>query len=366
METQGIKYAGSKRLLLPEILQLVEETGAKTVWDAFSGSTRVSQALAKSGYRVVASDRASWSEVFGICYLKNRREPTAYASLLEHLNGVAPRDGWFTEHYGGEVDDTGNSTGTDGRKKPFQRANTRKLDGIREEIDRLDLSPVERAVALSSLMLALDEVDNTLGHFTSYLRKWAPRSYKPLWLRVPKLFVNTMEHDVFRADVFDLLETVQAEVAYLDPPYGSNNDKMPPSRVRYASYYHFWTTLIQNDRPELFGNVGRRKDSSDLVSASVFEEFRKNDAGKFLAVDAIRRLLAGVKTPWVILSYSSGGRATAEELREAIHENGTLVKIIKKDYRRNVMAEMHWTDAWVHDDEKQHQEFLFLIRKDKT
>ena len=43
------------------------------------------------------------------------------------------------------------------------------------------------------------------------------------------------------------------DLAYYDPPYGSNNDKMPPSRVRYASYYHVWTTIIQNDRPELFG-----------------------------------------------------------------------------------------------------------------
>ena len=62
--TQGIKYAGSKLKLLTYILDLARQTGAKTVLDGFAGSTRVSQALAKSGYKVISNDIAVWSEVF--------------------------------------------------------------------------------------------------------------------------------------------------------------------------------------------------------------------------------------------------------------------------------------------------------------
>ncbi len=36
-KTEGIKYAGSKLKLLPYILQLAKKTGAKTVFDGFSG-----------------------------------------------------------------------------------------------------------------------------------------------------------------------------------------------------------------------------------------------------------------------------------------------------------------------------------------
>ena len=36
--TEGIKYAGSKRRLLPHILPLVGKTGAKTVFDGFAGA----------------------------------------------------------------------------------------------------------------------------------------------------------------------------------------------------------------------------------------------------------------------------------------------------------------------------------------
>ena len=67
---------------------------------------------------------------------------------------------------------------------------------------------------------------------------------------------------------------------------------MPPSRVRYAAYYHLWTSVVLNDKPEVFGKVKRRKDTSDTTASSVFEEFRKNETGNFVAVEAIEKLLA--------------------------------------------------------------------------
>src|SRR5713101_7482376 len=84
--TEGIKYAGSKLKLLPQILELAKRTGAKTVLDGFAGTTRVSQAFAKRGYRIICNDIAVWTEVFGKCYLLNRLERSAYAELIEHLN----------------------------------------------------------------------------------------------------------------------------------------------------------------------------------------------------------------------------------------------------------------------------------------
>lgn len=360
--TEGIKYAGSKLKLLPYILDLARRTGAQSVLDGFSGSTRVSQAFAKSGRRVICNDIAVWSEVLGLCYLRNGEPPEYYSKLIRNLNGIPPKDGWFTEHYGGEPNE-GNAVQRDGLKKPWQIHNTRKLDGVRKEIDRLSLSPVEKSVALTSLILALDRVDNTLGHYASYLREWSPRSFGELRLRVPALFIPDPDCEVMREDVFDISDC-DVDLAYFDPPYGSNNRKMPPSRVRYVSYYHLWTTVCLNDSPELFGKSMRRKDSSDTVAGSEFEEFRKNPrSGRFRAVEAIERLIRSTAARWVILSYSSGGRATAEELNDILSGNGTLVDVVKVDYRRNVMAEMRWTDEWLRDTETPNTEFLFLIDK---
>jgi adenine-specific DNA-methyltransferase len=351
-ETEGIKYAGSKLRLLPFILRLARRVPAQTVFDGFSGTTRVSQAFARLGYRVIANDRSAWSRIFGQCYLKNRREADFYREILRHLNTLPGTDGWFTENYGANR-----------LKKPFQIHNLRRLDAIRGEIDCLNLPETEKAVVLTSLVLALDAVDSTLGHFASYLKDWSPRSYQDFQLKVPRLIESNEDNEVYCGDVFDALERVEADLAYFDPPYGSNNEKMPPSRVRYAAYYHFWTTVCLNDEPELFGKAGRRADSSDQVAGSVFEDFRRGESGRFVVVEAIEKVLRHARARFVILSYSSGGRATAAELYEILENAGKILEVVKIDYRRNVMASMRRTHEWIRESEKTNQEYLFLIEK---
>jgi len=356
--TEGIKYAGSKQKLLPQILMLARKTGAKSVLDGFGGSTRVSQALAQEGYTVHCNDRAVWTEIFAKCYLKSSSQRARYRDLIEHLNGVTPVHGWFSEHYGGSVE-----RGESSPKRPWQLHNTAKLDGIRDEIDKLSLGDIDKAVALTSLILALDKVESTLGHFASYLREWSPRSFLPLTMKVPLFTQGGSKHCVTREDIFTVAQRSECDLAYLDPPYGSNNEKMPPSRVRYSAYYHIWTTICENDRPRLFGKVNRRLDSSDTAGGSVFEEFRKDSCGKFISVEAIRRLLETIATPWVILSYSTGGRATATELSSAIESCGTIAEVLTIDHRENVMAAMKWTNEWLWDAEIPNKEMLFLIDK---
>ena len=71
--TEGIKYAGSKLKILPHILELVKKVDAHRILDGFARTTRVSQALAQSGYQVICSDIAIRSKVFGSCYLLNEQ-----------------------------------------------------------------------------------------------------------------------------------------------------------------------------------------------------------------------------------------------------------------------------------------------------
>ncbi len=360
--TEGVKYAGSKRKLLPHILRLARQTGARSVFDGFSGTTRVSQALAQSGFRVIANDAAIWSRVFGTCYLMNARPAPSYQSLFDHLNALPGRDGWFTEHYGGDPRD-GRSAGADGLKKPWQRHNTRKLDAIREELETLAMDEIEKSVALTALMLAMDAVDSTLGHFAAYLEVWAPRSYRTMKLELPRLFPRADDHRVLQQDVFDAQANLAVDLAYFDPPYGSNNEKMPSSRIRYAAYYHLWTSICRFDKPALFGKAGRRRDSADLSAASVFEDFRKNEQGRFVATAAVEKLLQTAPARHILLSYSSGGRTTAEELLAALTAAGKLVESVEIDYKEHVMAGMKWTSEWLRAAKAPHKEFLFLIDK---
>ncbi len=353
-ETEGIKYTGSKRKIIPFILQSINGRGFRSVLDGFTGTTRVAQAFAQSGYAVTANDRAVWSEVFANCYLKSELPNTFFQKILDKLNALPGIDGWFTEHYGGMEKDT---------KMPFQRHNTMKLDAIRLAIEDFDLPFPEKCVLLTSLIYAMDAVDSTLGHFSSSLAHWSPRSYQTMKMTLPRRFqTDPAIHTVLCGDIFEAIQNRSFDAAYLDPPYGSNNEKMPPSRVRYNAYYHFWKTVILNDHPELFGKAGRRTDSKDTVSASVFEEFRKDENGHFLAVNALSKLIQCIQANFVLLSYSSGGRATKQDLLDLLQTVGKIEKVFEINYRKNVMSGMRWTNEWISRDTENY-EYLFLLKK---
>lgn len=352
MTSEGIKYTGSKLKILPYILQMAEGLDVHSVLDAFTGSTRVAQAFAQQGKCVTANDTAEWSEVFATCYLLADKPDAFYAPIIQELNALPGTDGWFSAHYGGE--------GPDG-KRPFQLKNTRRLDAIRTRIDELDLEWEDKCVLLTSLILALDAVDNTIGHYAAYLSGWSRRSYDDLTLRLPRRFPLTAPNRVLRQDVFDIVGDYH-DLAYFDPPYGSNNEKMPPSRVRYAAYYHIWKTVVLNDQPAVFGKANRRLDSRDSVAASVFEDFRQTPDGRHVAMEAIRRLVEGTNAHYIMLSYSSSGRATKQEISDILSSSGRLLQMQEIDYRRNVMSQMRWTNQWVNSDDK-YKEYLFLMEK---
>jgi len=363
MDTQGIKYTGSKREILPVLLRLIEPLNVKTVLDGFSGTTRVSQALKQAGYTVYANDIADWSKVFGECYLLNRKPASYYLSLIDYLNNLSGIYGWFSENYGGEPNG-GSAIQKDGRKRIWQLHNTKKLDVIREEIDKIAKNEIEKSVLLTSLIIAMDKVDSSVGHQVSYLKKWAPRAYHTMKMEVPRLIIDNKQHQVYQKDIFDLADDIEVDLAYYDPPYGSSNELMPPSRVRYASYYHIWKTICLNDKPKLVGVANRREDVGDTISGSIFEEFRKNNEGQYVVIEAIEKLIENTSAKYVVLSYNNNGRATFQAIKDILKNLKKNVFIFEMDYKKNVMATItRTTNEWINDINGKNKEYLFLVHK---
>ena len=363
METQGIKYTGSKREILPVLLELIKPLNVKTILDGFSGTTRVSQALKQAGYTVYANDIADWSKVFGECYLLNRKPANYYLPIIEHLNKLPGKYGWFSENYGGEPNG-GSAIQKDGRKRIWQLHNTKKLDAIRDEIDKIAKDEIEKSVLLTSLIIAMDKVDSSVGHQVSYLKKWAPRAYNIMKMEIPRLIIDDKQHQVYQKDIFDLVNDIEVDLAYYDPPYGSSNELMPPSRVRYASYYHIWKTICLNDKPKLVGAANRREDVGDTISSSIFEEFRKNDKGQYIVIEALERLIKNTPAKYVVLSYNNNGRATFKAIIDILKNLKKKISIIEMDYRKNVMATItRTTNEWINDTNGKNKEYLFLINK---
>jgi len=235
--------------------------------------------------------------------------------------------------------------------------NMQKLDAIRRQIDEWNLPLTDKCVLLTSLIEALNRVDSTIGHYAAYLKKWSKRSYNDLLLQMPQRVMTAHNHIVTQQDVFDILPNNEFDLAYFDPPYGSHNDKMPSSRVRYSAYYHFLKTVILNDRPALFGVNARREDSKDKYNHNPFEDYHPH-----VASQALERLIKNARTHYVLLSYNSNGRITIQEIADILCAHGKIIKTIACDFKQNNMAFLTSTKQWLNTDDA-HQEYVFLLEK---
>ena len=246
---------------------------------------------------------------------------------------------------------------SDDKKRPWQVHNTRKLDAIRDEIDRISDDNIEKSILLTSLMLAMDKVDNTLGHQVSYLKKWSDRSGLIMKMEVPDLITGTGVYNTLNQDV--LTVNNKYDLVYLDPPYGTNNEKTKTTRVRYASYYHLWTTVIKNDKPELFGAAKRREDVSSDTKPGAISVFESTDYD--LVKKSIYDLISNLDSRYFMLSYNKS-KVKIDDLVEIFSKDFNLLETTSFKYKENVQKMLTGNKEWL-GDTGENLEYLFLIEK---
>ncbi|HYI85297.1 MAG TPA: DNA adenine methylase [Acetobacteraceae bacterium] len=288
-----IKYIGSKRLLLPRILDAIRAAAppGATVADLFSGTARVGHALKRAGYRVLANDHNAYAHTLATCYVQADAERWAETArrILDDLSRLPGRAGWFTETYCV-------------RSRYFHPANGERIEAMRDAIAALSPEPELEAVLLTSLLEAADRVDSTAGLQMAYMKSWAPRALKPIALRLPALLprpaagasiATSGEAEVVAA-------TLSCDVAYLDPPYNQHS---------YLRNYHVWETLVRWDRPEVYGIACKRADCRTRVS--VFNS--RPGIGP-----ALERTIAALgRCPTLVVSFNDEGylpRAALERM----------------------------------------------------
>jgi len=307
-----IKYIGSKRRLVPVLGEMFSASGASTALDLFTGTTRVAQEFKRRGARVTTVDTARYSEIFAQCHIETDASSIDKDDLreaLEELNALPGKAGYFTETFCVQ-------------SRFFQPFNGERVDVIRDRIEADFQDSPLYPILLTSLIDAADRVDSTTGLQMAYVKKWAPRSFQPLELRAPELFVGPGR--VVRGDATKLVADLgEFDLAYLDPPYNQHS---------YRGNYHVWETLVAWDAPEHYGVACKRIDTRDPESKSVFN--RKREMPPALR-DVIRQVQARV----VILSYNDESWATREELVDWCSVHGH-VEALAFDSKRYVGAQI--------------------------
>jgi adenine-specific DNA-methyltransferase len=307
-----IKYLGSKRRLVPVLARICAELDTRTALDLFTGTTRVAQAFKQQGAYVTAVDLARYSEVFASCYIATDAttvDKDDLADAVAHLASVKGEPGYFTATFCEQ-------------SRFFQPFNGARIDAIRDVIARDYQSSSLHPILLTSLIEAADRVDSTTGVQMAYVKEWAPRSHRPLELRVPDLLAGAGR--AVRADALDVAGTVgDFDLAYLDPPYNQH---------RYFTNYHVWETLVAWDAPEHYGVACKRVDARDASTKTAFNARRG-------MADALRAVVRDVRARVLVLSYNDESWVTLDELREMCEGRGA-VEVLSFDSKRYVGAQI--------------------------
>jgi len=278
---------------VPHLVSVLTEGAPRTALDLFSGTSRVGHALKREGVCVHANDHNAYAYAFAACYVAadGRRWRERAARLLDELDALAGRPGWFTETYAV-------------RSRYLKPANAARAEAIRIRIAELSLEPALEAIALTSLIEACDRVDSTVGLQMAYLKRWAARAEQPLRLRLPDMLDG--EGSASCLEAREAAARFVADVAYLDPPYNQHS---------YLGNYHVWETLARGDQPEVYGVACKRADVRERGSA-----FNRRTTMETAFADVLSR----VRAKRIVVSFNDEGYLTLPRLRELLGTRGRV------------------------------------------
>ena len=125
---------------------------------------------------------------------------------------------------------------------------------------------------------------------------------------------NKKENEAYCSDISEIIDELNGDILYLDPPYNSR---------QYPPYYHILETAVLYDSPSIYGITGRRPYQEQL------SPFCMKDKALPALVDLVRR----AQFSDIYISYSTDGivdyQALCEELAQFVD-----VKCFFKPYRR--------------------------------
>lgn len=301
------KYLGSKRELAQKIIEnIISISGMPDVFfDGFCGTGAVSAKLIASGLRkIIACDNLYSNTVIleGFFRLK-KADGQVFESALETLNALEGKNGYITEHFAGIY---------------FTRANCRRMDAIRENIESLRRKQlISEHVAfslLASFLLAADRVANTLGQYDAYLKNIDSFGYRgdrhvtdtrihQKFMLKTLQFLPDIDRKIIHDDIVKVISLVKADTAYFDPPYNGR---------QYCDNYHVLENIARWEKPAVFGKT-KKYDRRGLKSSFSSRRQAKN---------ALRALLCQTRIPHVYLSYNSEGILAKEEIISLLAEFG--------------------------------------------
>lgn len=354
-----MRYIGCKNNLLSHIeaVTLSRCEQANVFCDLFAGTHTVAAHFKKLGFQIISNDQLYLAYVFGRALIQNSEKPTFsqltnlpetdsfnlfdgisnYLKALNYLNQLeGTSDGFIFKNYCPSGDN-------EYKRKYLSDRNGKKIDAIRQQIEtwRQDklTTEAEYYMLLLSLLEAVSKVTNISGTYAAYLKTWDARTYKTLKLKPFFPIPSDKAHTVYQEDANDLIEQIECDILYLDPPYNSR---------QYITNYHLLETIARYDNPFVYGKTGLRRYSEAEKSAY---------CSKSECLRAFAALISKAKAKHIIVSYNSEGIMSENEICYVLGLKGEKPEVIPIDYRR-----FKSNSSGTLKNKKTVQEYLFYVQ----
>ena len=326
-------YIGSKQKLVDWIWKHTPES-AKSVVDAFSGSSAVSYMFKSKGLQVFANDRLRYC-YHGARAIVENSSTRLSDEEIDKLLAENPKAGTFVQD---------NFKGLF-----FSTATQAVIDSVRANCDAL--SGYKKDIALFALGKTC--ASGGFGHFTSStetgMRKDSPDEFRARMRKNIErinalIFDNGKENKASQKDVNELLPSVNTDLAYFDPPYATEF-----STTNYEKAYHFVEGLMTNWAGlKIVPESKTKVYETDHVSVT-----------KANAQDFFQTFLGNAKHigGWLI-SYRDHAYPNEQEMKKIIASLGRDSAMKSKDHHYSITAQ--------HGEASQAKERLFVCSRSKA
>ena len=306
-----LNYIGSKVRLLPfleeSINQLITEPLEECSFcDLFAGTGAVGKYFKPKVKNVIANDLEYYSYVLNRNYVQNNSQ-FDFASWIQKLNDLDGVQGFVYKNY---------CKDGHGERNYFSSSNALKIDACRIQIQdwktEKSISEDMYFFLLASLLESADKVANTASVYGAYLKHIKKSAQATLVIAPANFEATTGEHQVFQEDANVLVNKIEGDILYLDPPYNAR---------QYGANYHLLNTIAsyQHFVPKGVTGLPEYNKSTFCSKATVLQSFTD--------------IIAKAKFKYVFLSYNNEGLMKHEEITEVLSTYGK-VELKTQGYQR--------------------------------